>query len=347
MKSVEAILQENIGCPNSRFIFPTSVSASGWADHLLRIMGGTLAMNKFLAWDDLKRSSIKSKIDKKKSIPSALRKIFANRLIEENSKNCAEGKTPVFTSLIRTEWADSASQFSPWLARILPQLGIWFLKTTGLSIDNILNENAQKAASAFDGDDRDMFNLAQRYAHFLDKYNLFEPAWETPPFNEDGKEYFLFFPESISDYGEYSSLLETSNHVKIIRADNMEDSSCDAFFYTNSRREITESALYIRALHEKQGINWDSIAVCIPDSQNYEPYVMREFTNRNIPFVRRISKPLTDYPAGSFFRAVLNCVSSDYSFSSVVALVMNRHLPWKEDEGINKLITFGMENNCL
>ena len=173
MKSVEAILIDNIDNPKSRFIFPTSVSASGWADHLLRLRGGTLAMNKFLAWDDFKRSSIKSKVDKKKSIPSALRKIFVSRLVKENAENCAQGKTPIFTSLIRTKWADNASQFSPWLARILPQLGIWFIKLTGLSIDNILKENAVKAASAFEGDDRDMFNLAQRYAQFLDKYNLF------------------------------------------------------------------------------------------------------------------------------------------------------------------------------
>ena len=347
MKSVEAVLLENIDNRSSRFIFPTSVSVSGWVDHLLRLRGGTLEMKQFLAWDDFKRSSIKSKVDKKKSIPSALRKIFVSRLVKENAENCAHGKTPVFTSLIRAEWADNAAQFSPWLARILPQLGIWFSKTTGLSIDNILNDNAQKAASAFEGDDRDMFNLAQRYAHFLNKYNLFEPAWETPPFNDDGKEYFLFFPESISDFAEYSPLLEASSHVKIIPADNTEGFPCDAFFYTNSRREITESALYIRALHEKNNIPWDSIAVCIPDSQNYEPYVMREFANRNIPFVKKISKPLTDYPAGSFFGAVLDCTSSNYSFSAVTALVMNRHLPWKEEEKINKLINFGMKNNCL
>ena len=347
MNPVETVLLENIDKPNSLFIFPTDIAASRWADHLLRIKGGTVAMNKFIAWDVFKQNSIKSKVQNKKSIPSVLRKIFVSRLIAENAEAAKQGKTPVFTSLIREKWADRAVQFTPWLAGLLPQLGSWFCKTAGLSIDAVLSDGAEKAAAGFDGDDTDMFVLARRYAQFLKKRGLFEPAWETPPFNDNGKECFIFFPESLSDYGEYRELLAASGHVKTIDAYGAENLSCDTFFYTNSRSEITEAALYIRALHENRGINWDSVAVCIPDLENYEAYVLREFTNRNIPFVKRTSKPLASYPAGQFFNSVIDCTSRDFAFSALASLILNRNLPWKDTAQINDLAEFGINNNCI
>jgi hypothetical protein len=344
---VETVLLENIDALNTCFIFPTDISASRWADHLLHLRGGTVAMNRFIAWDVFKQNSIKSKIQNKKSIPSALRKIFVSRLVRENAQAVEEGKEPVFSSLIRRQWAAGAARFTPWLTELLPQLGAWFSKTLKLGIDSILSDVAHNAALELEGDDRDLFVLAQHYAQFLQAHGLFEPAWETPPFNDEGMECFIFFPESLSDYGEYRELLAASNHVKIISASNTEDQKSDTFFYTNSRSEITEASLYIRALHEKRGIDWDSIAVCIPDTENYEPYVLREFSNRNIPFVKRSSKPLTDYPAGQFFLSILDCTSQDFSFSSLTSLILNRNLPWKDTAQIDNLVDFGINNNCI
>jgi len=344
---VETVLLENIDALNTCFIFPTDVAASRWADHLLHLRGGTVAMNKFIAWDVFKQNSIKSKVKNKKSIPSALRKIFAGRIVRENAEAVEEGNEPVFSSLIRRQWAAQASQFTPWLTELLPQLGAWFYKTTGLRIGAILSEDAQNAALELEGDDRDLFVLARHYAQFLEKHGLFEPAWETPPFNDEGMECFIFFPESLSDYSEYRELLAASNHVKTISASNVEDLKSDTFFYTNSRSEITEAALYIRTLYEKRGIEWDSIAVCIPDTENYEPYVFREFANRNIPFVKRSSKPLTGYPAGQFFLSALDCASQDFSFSALTSLILNRNLPWKDTAQIDNLVDFGINNNCI
>jgi len=347
MKSVETVLLENIDKPDSLFVFPTDISASRWADHILRRKGGTIAMNMFTAWDKFKQNSIKSKVQNKKSIPSALRKIFMDNLIKENAEAAAKGSRTIFTSLIRAEWAQQASRFSPWLTRLLPQLGIWHKIITGVSIDNILDISNKKFYVNLENEEKDMYNMAACYAQFLEKHSFFEPSWETPPFNNDGKNVFLFFPESLSDYAEYSGLLCASSHVRIISAAEDENPPCDAFFYTNSRNEITEAALYIRALNENKNISWNSIAVCIPDSENYEPYLLREFTNRNIPYVKRISKPLSEYPSGGFFRSIADCSINNFSFSSVVSLIGNRNLPWKENELIGMLIQFGIDNNCL
>ena len=350
MNHVEAILRDNIDDPAALFVFPTDIAVSRWADHLLRLKSedsGTIPMNKFIAWDKFKQKSIKSKVLNKKSIPSALRKIFISRLVMENSEAVKLGKTPLFSALIMVKWAQQAQQFAPWLTGILPQLGVWFTQKTKLSIENILDAEAEKACAKFEDDDRDMYVLAYRYAQFMREYSLFEPAWETPPFNSDGMNCFIFFPEALSDFCEYRELLSASSHVKIITSENTENLKSHTFYYTNARREITEAALYIRALHEKQDIAWDSIVVCIPDTQSYEPYVLREFSNRNIPFVKRTSKPLTDFPAGQFFQSVIDCASQDFAFSAFIGLVLNKNLPWKDAEKINRLVNFGIKNNCI
>jgi hypothetical protein len=368
MNSVETALLENIDKPGSLFIFPTDVAASRWADHLLRLLngnatgGGTVAMEKFIAWDTFKQNSIRSKVQNRKSVPAVLRKMFIAALIRENAALCARGEEPVFTSLIQPAWAQQADSYAGWLAGILPQLGIWFRQAVGgsphgLSIAQI--GGGLKSGEDFSGDDRDMFNLALRYTQFLEKHGLFEPAWETPPFEDTGKECFIFFPESLSDFSEYRELLAASSHVKTIQADSggfaagsqtkegAPSREGDVFFYTNARSEITEAALYIIALHETQKVPWDAISVSFPDKGNYGPYVFREFDNRNIPYIRQSGKPLASYPGGQLFAAIAGCSSENFSFASLTALMLNRHLPWKEEEKIQALIQFGIDNNCI
>jgi hypothetical protein len=326
MNSVETILLENIDKPGSLFVFPTDVAASRWADHLLRlralmrqhtsgaVTGGTIAMEKFMAWDTFKQNSIRSKVQNKKSIPAVMRKMFIAQLIRENAEACANGEEPVFTSLIQPAWARQADSYAGWLAGILIQLGVWFRQAAGLPISQI--GGGLKQGDNLSGDDRDMYALALRYTQFLEKNGLFEPAWETPPFEDTGMECFIFFPESLYDFSEYRELLAASNHVKIIQADVSKAKDNDVFFYTNARSEITEAALYIIALHEKQNVPWDAVSVSIPDAGNYGPYVFREFDNRNIPYVRQSGKPLASYPAGQFFAAVAGCGSENFSFAS-------------------------------
>jgi RecB family exonuclease len=355
MNSVETVLLENVYKPDSLFIFPTDVAASRWADHLLRLLnGGTVAMEKFIAWDTFKQNSIRSKVQNRKSVPAVLRKMFIAALIQENAELCSDAlcvqnKEPVFTSFIQPAWAHQVDSYVGWLAGILSQLGIWFRQATGLSIAQIGENNGLTAGKDFSGDDRDMFNLALRYTQFLKKNGLFEPAWETPPFEDTGKECFIFFPESLTDFDEYRDLLAASPHVKTIQADRggSADGSQDVFFYTNARSEITEAALYIIALRENQKVPWEAISVSIPDTGNYGPYVFREFDNRNIPYVKQSGKPLASYPGGQFFAAVAGCSSENFSFASITALLLNRHLPWKDDEKIQALIQFGIDNNCI
>jgi hypothetical protein len=345
---VEAALLENIGDPASLFVFPTDIAAQRWADRLLVLQGGgTIAMEQFMAWDTFKQQSIRAQKQDKQSVPAVLRKIFASRLVRENAELAKAGEPPLFASLLPPRHAHAGAVFVSWFAGILPQLGAWFEKTSGIPAALINEKNGALAGEGMKGDDRDLFVLASRYQQFLDSHGLFEPAWERPPFDDTGKHCFIFFPESLMDYGDYAALLESSGHVTPVRVSSAMAKPCHAFFYTNARSEIAEAALYIRALHENRGIPFEAIAVSISDEQGYEPYMLREFANRNIPVARRAGKPLASYAAGRLFAAIADCASRDFAFDTLAGLLLNSHLPWKHKDDIDQLVNFGIKNNCI
>jgi hypothetical protein len=349
--AVERILLGHIGNPNALFVFPTDIALNRWADRALRLRGGgSIAMEQFTAWDRFKNASIRSRVQDRQSIPSVLRRIFVSRLLEENAARVRDGGEggAVFRSIIPPLYAQGGSAFGPWLASALPQLGRWFESAAGKGVAAIRAEDSGRA-EFLQGDDRDLFFLTLRYKEFLDAYGLFEPAWEKPPFDDNGKECFIFFPESLSDFSEYESLLEAAPHVRILRLGDIGggERTWGTFFYSNARSEITAAALYIRNLADREGVAWEDIAVSLPEGECYEPYVLREFANRDIPAVRRAGKALSDYPAGQLFTGIQDCCVQGFPFAQVSNLLLNSRLPWKNQDLIDQLIDFGIKNNCI
>jgi hypothetical protein len=337
INQIEQLLLEKSVDPCSLFIFPTAVAASRWADRLLLLRGGSIDMEQYIAWDTFKKESIRSRKQGKIAVPDILRKIFTARLIQENAELCKVGK-PLFTSLIPARYAENASSFVSWFSALLPQLGAWYEKVFPRGVDDI---------GALAGDEQDLLSLTLLYGGFLEEQGLFEPAWEKPPFDDTGKDCYIFFPGCLSDFAEYREILEKADHVTLIEPEVDTDKQFYTFFYTNSRSEITEAALYIRHLAEQEHISWENIAVSLPDTGGYDAYVLREFANRNIPVARRSGKALSKYPAGLLFSALAACHSESFSFDSLSALLLNAHLPWKDTEAINQLIDFGIQNNCI
>jgi hypothetical protein len=347
--AADRILLEHIGDPGVLFVFPTDIAMNRWAERLLRLRGGgSLEMERFTAWDRFKRESVRSLMQDRRAVPPVLRKIFASRLLEENAaavRNLGE-EGALFKFLIPPRYARDGSSFGSWLSLMLPQLGSWIRGAASKEAAEIRAGDSQNPA--FDMEDRDLFFLSLRYREFLEKHGLFEPAWERPPFDSRGRRCFIFFPEALSDFSEYRSLLEGAPQVKILWLRDMGEGKPErGFYYTNARSEITGAALYIRNLAENEGVPWENIAVSLPGDENYEPYVMREFANRGIPALRRAGKALSDYPAGRLFTGIQDCCGQGFSFEGLSNLLLNSRLPWRDGETIDQLIGFGIRNNCL
>ena len=182
---IEQTIKNHIHEQTSVFVFPTQTAADLWADRATNpaVTDVTVvAMERFIAWDDFKGKSIRTTQKDKRSVPAAMRTIFAANLISENAAN------PFFKNIIPPAYAKSANGFMNWLAGLLPSLLLW----------KEYFEAGQQQGNKVDDEDDDLLLLYKRYKAFLDGHNLFDPAWEKPPFKPDGNHYYIFFPEILS-----------------------------------------------------------------------------------------------------------------------------------------------------
>lgn len=333
---IEETLKENIKNHKNRFVFPTQMAADLWADRATLTCGVTaVAMERFLAWDDFKGNSIKSKQKDRKSIPSVMRTVFSTLLLEENKKN------PFIKKLIGPEFSKEAGGFTNWITSLLPSLSLW-------------KKHVEESKAVLDEEDQDLMEIHDRYSKFLDENEFFDPAWETPPFQSDGNKYFIFFPEILSDYAEYKEILETTEDVTVVSlpedylpsiAETEELPAAD--FHADSRSELKSVAIKLRQLHEEENIRWEDMCISVPDMESYGRYIERELELYRIPHVIRFARPLDSTGAGNFFAQAKECVTSGFTFDSLRDLLLNLELPWKDKESINQLIEFGKNNNCI
>lgn len=328
---VKNTIRNNIKNQNTVFIFSTQIAADMWADAALDFSGvDAVAMERFIAWDRFKGSSIKSHQADKTSVPSTMRLVFAQNIIKQNAEK------PFLKSIVRVEFAKTATRFASWIADILPSLAMW-------------KNHFEKSGCTRDEDDDDYYEIYNRYKKFLDDNNLFDPAWETPPFISDGKKYIIFFPEILMDYSEYQELLESTEDIELVHIpeDYYKKPKPDGHLYSNTRVELKEVVNYLWKKHDEEKIAWNKIAISVPDSETYGPYLERDLELYQIPHIIKNGKALSSAGAGKLFRQLLNCYSENFSFASVKNLLMNKELPWNDDEVIDLLIKFGQKNNCF
>lgn len=328
---IKDCISRNISNLNTFFVFPTQICASMWADKTLEFSGKQcVALERFIAWDEFKGNSIRSQHQDKNSIPSTMRSVFAENLVLKNSRN------PFLKNLIVKEYSENATGFSSWIAQMLPSLSMW-------------KNSFDKKAIEPDEEDEDFLLIYQMYKKFLDDNNLFDPAWEMPPFKSDGNKYFIFFPEILMDYSEYKNILESSGDIEIISIPEEAKKQVvpDGHFYSNTRNEIKDVVYYLWKIHNEKNIPWNKIAVSVPDPDTYGPYLERDFSIYEIPYVFKNGKPLSSSGIGSLFSQIQSCCSENFSFDSVKQLLLNKELPWKDFKLNDQLIQFGRDNNCL
>ena len=366
MQTVQSALEAYIDDPAVFFVFPTDIAASAWSDYALRLKKA-VALERFTAWDKFKSEAVRAEKQDKNSIPSPLRKLFVLQLLRQNAEK------PFFSSLVPGEYASSPAVFADWLTSLVPCLALWKRKcsersgdTEGRGDAGILSDVGifNDAGILSDAEDADLHELEKRYRSFLDSHNLFEPAWEKPPLKADGRRYVIVYPEILQDFEEYRPILEQSPFIELIPVPDfpVDDSVCDFYPYPNARTELRETVLRIEELCSNRAKNqnpqnqnagaaelldWDDIAVSVPDLETLAPYILREFGLRNIPVKLRSGKKLGLYPAGRLFALIKNCADESFSFDSLRSLLSENAFPWKDKTAANQLIEFGIKNNCL
>jgi hypothetical protein len=319
----------------ARFVFPSETASSLWARKICCLPGiRSVASNRFLAWDRFKEEVIRAEVQDKRPVSSVIRSLFTGALIRKNAeaaaRNTAEDEGFPFRALIPPEFAGGGAVFSASIAGMLPSLSLW--------------ENRRNPSSA-DDEDRDMVLLKREYAEFLDRSDLFEPAWERPPLRDRDHDYYIFFYEAMEDFAEFEAILKPEKTITLIKTPSPDPAPL--YLYPDSKAEIRAAALRIRTLHEERGIPFEEMAVSVPGLENMEPCLLREFSLYNIPCRSRSGKSLSEYGTGKLFSLINDCVVNDFSFDSVKALLLNGHLPWRRPDLNRRLVEFGIANNCV
>jgi hypothetical protein len=350
-QAIDAVIRAEAGDENAVFVFPSEIAASAYACRFLtaakeRGGGMTVPMDRFTAWDSFLQEAILPFQKGKKSISNTMRKMFAAIILEENAARAKKNHAPLFKSIIHPQYAQYLPSFTAWIAGVLPQLKIWAEYAAGLSIEQA---GGVDVSAALDDESKDYLALIVRYTQFLEQNGLFESAWEKPPFTDNGKRYVLFFTETLADFPVYQNLLRAASpHVTIVQtpALNTEQGAFEPFFLKSAKSEITAAALYILQLHEA-GMDYRDITVTSPSLETYEPYILDEFAAHQIPVQNGSGKPLSSYPAGCVFAALSACFSKKMAVGALSSLLLNRSIPWKDEDKINGLITYGLRNNCI
>ena len=369
--SIEESIVRNIRDENVVFVFPTEVACKGWADWTIRNSDRTgvsaVAMERFIAWDVFKGDCIRTKQEDKSTVPSLMRKIFASYLIEKNAEikknniNSGLNDKPIFKSLITYEFADGASSFSDWIAKIFPSLKIWKSYHDTDSYKNVIEEMKKEAElsgkefslSCNDDEDDDYEKLYEEYKNFLDENDLFDPAWEQPPFTstDEKTKFVIIYPQVLEDWTQYEFLLRMAEKEDALSfvdvPKNIEIENTAWCHFDTSVEELHNVAQFLRKKHDEDGIAWTDMALSVPNVDSYGSYIERELTLFEIPAVARFSRMLSEHGAGKIFFQIQECVRTDFAFESVKSLLLNDDIPWKNKYLIDSLIMFGKENNCV
>jgi hypothetical protein len=329
MDQVREIIKNEISGRNVFFVFPSDIAADLWSRRAGEFTGArSVALNRFMAWDRFKEKAVLAETPGRLPVSSVIRKLFAQKLVQENAAE------RFLQALIPGEYAKNGGVFAPSLAALLPSLGYW---------DRRVQKSEHYRA---DAEDQDLIRVKTRYAAFLEENGLFEPSWQELSLREGGKKYYIFFPEALEDYREYEGLLESSGNFRVIRL-GQDGETPKLRWFSSVREEIRNTVLEIRRLHESEGVPYEDMAVNVPQLDELAPYIRREFFLYDIPCRLGAGKPLSEYGAGRLFTLIQNCVSGDFSFASLKALLLNIHLPWARPGRNLELIEFGVRYNCV
>lgn len=322
LSSIESFLREKITDKNAVFVFPTDIVCQSWAEWCI-IDGHTsvksVALERFLAWDQFKGKFLSAEKEDSTAIPSLLRKMFVYDIIRQNAES------PFFKKIIRSEFAFTAYSFADWLEKNLPSLKMWKKK---------LDQNKSEYGE-LDEEDKDYELLYQKYNEFLEKNSLFEPSWiEHINFSDEKRDFYIFYPEQLADFSDFDEIFSEVPNITALVIPKQEERP-KLYFYQDARRELRQTILRIIDLVKTKKADWTEIALSIPDIETYRPYVQREFEQYGVPFVFRSGTSLTRNSAGRIFQEIYECHETNFSYDSIRTLVLDECIPWNETISLN------------
>ncbi len=326
MDTVKKIIKSGIGDNGTYFVFPSEINAVFWRRKSLELTGVKAVLSRrFISWDTFKEQHF-SLNQNGVPVNRIIRNLFIIDLLEENRE-----KGDVFRYIIPPVHAGNSPVFRKMILSILPKLPPLLKKISG---------NDVSLPEEFKMDYRKLY---QRYTGFLEQRGLFEPGWMRPDISGLKDTYYVFFPEVIEDFREFSEDLKKISGIKTVAMDS--EASGRLLRFSNSKIELKWVLSSIDRLLTK-GVPIDDIAITLPDMDTWRGKLESAASLRSIPLAVREGKPILDFPGASFFRDMESCSSCRFCASSMKQLLLNGAVPWKEKDLSLRLVLFGVDNFC-
>ncbi|NLM01066.1 MAG: PD-(D/E)XK nuclease family protein [Treponema sp.] len=342
-KNIKNILIENIKNHNAVFVFPTGVDCESWIEWIIlnsQVSGvKAVPLERFTAWDKFKIKFITDRDENKKQVPTLLKKLFIEDLLEKNVDS-VKNKNPIFKKIVPPEFSNDVSIFIEWLSKILSSLNLWHEKYSQWIEKNNIVDN--------DEENLDYLILFKEYKKFLDDNNLFEPSWQKKDFIDNEKDFFIFYPEVIEDFLDYEKMFENKRNISIIVLPKKnKEHRHDIYKFKDARCELRRILLKIRSLVDEKKCEYTDIALNIPNIEIYSSYIKREAEKYCVPIVMRTGNSLTQNSSGRIFLEFKDFIQSNFSFDAVRALLLDSCIPWKFPQYNEAIVREGNRLHCL
>lgn len=324
------------------FVFPTDTVMNSWIDWIVTnptISGcDAIPFERFIAWDNFKSSYLCASENGKEVIPTLLKQLFVHDLIKRNAEKTEAER---FKVIINPDdnYAMHAESFAPWITKNLSSLHFWKKRI----------EQYNKEYGELDDEDNDYLQIYEEYKSFLNKNNLFEPAWvENIDFSNEENTFVIIYPELLQDFADFTEILNQRENVTLYTFPTKVPRP-KAYLYSDSRKELRQTMLQIINLVNEKKADWSEIALSVPNLDTYRPYIEREFSLYSIPYVIKAGEKLTKNCAGRIFQEIADCYNSGFTFDTVRTLLLDECVPWKDElkDKREALIREGNRMRCI
>ncbi|MBQ0051356.1 MAG: PD-(D/E)XK nuclease family protein [Treponema sp.] len=339
-EQIPEFFKSKLSDKNNVFVFPTDVVKDSWIDWIIthpKASGkDAIAYENFIAWDNFKSAFVSAHKENSQAVPSLLRKMFITDLIQKNAEKPKEERLQVIINP-EDQYAKTAVSFADWIAKNLPSLHFWKQKLEKSNYGEL------------DAEDKDYLYIYQQYRDFLEANNLFEPGWiEDITLSESKLNFIILYPELLEDFQDYVEIFEDAQNITVFTYPENTEKPV-SYLYPDSRKELRHTILRIIELAESKKADYSEIAVSVPNIEVYRPYIEREFSNYNVPYVIRAGVSLTQNSAGKIFQEISDCYTNSFNFDSLRALLLDECVPWKEENKKLKenLIREGNAMRCV
>ena len=304
------------------FVYPSEIAAEQQRRRLLASRV-TVDSRRWISWDQCKQYILENE-QNSSQMPAnaAVRLLCADRLLASGELKWQE--------LLPDEIVPGV--FRRFVARAFPTA----LRLAELGADRL-------AAAVGTGMAQDILQLATVYAAFLQQMGMFEPSAVRGTVNTRGAVFHIFDVGVIEDFVELEQQLRGCEGAVI----ELEQQTAMPVlqWYPDVKAEVRSVIAQVEMLL-RNGTACSDIAISAVDHEAVLPFLQREARLRGVQLNVRIGSPLVETPGAGLFSGLAELAGSGMGYTAVRDFVLNRAIPFADQEHMYALAAFGRQWRC-